>query len=280
MMRNSHSASDVVRAFGGLAHPCPYGLRHPPFSQSARKGWGSLAASPRSFAVRKFLGFIWWAAPPLRLSQGWEDWAGRGIHTLWTSDLHFRGLLFIYQNWTGLVIGVVSKTAPRPLLWFQHQSARYWVAVDVAEFFQPFRVDPDYEIIKSPLPHVSFGEHFIPEFALGRAAMSLQPLEKLVREALLQHLHHGRWRALLRLADQQMEVFRHHDISDYDKTVAAADLLEGFEKQASTGGGSQHGTAVITTRSDEMQVAAAVASLETFRHSWRVDLRWQKRCDG
>ena len=226
-----------------------------PFRKGREKD-GAASQQPRSFAVRKFLGFIWWAAPPLRLSQGWEDWAGCSINTLWTSDLHFRGLLFIYQNWTGLVISIVSKTAPRPLLRFQHQSARYWVAVDVAEFFQPFRVAPDYEIIKSPLPHVSFGEHFIPEFALGRIAMSSQPLEKLVREALLQHLHHGRWRALLRFADQQMEVLRHHHISDYDKTVAAADLLESFEKQASTGGGSQHGTAVITTRSDEMQVAA------------------------
>ena len=235
---------------------------------------------PRSFAIRKFLGFIWWAAPPLRFSQGWVDWSWCGIHTPWTPGLHFRWLLFIYQHWTRLVIGVVSKTAPRPLLRFQHQSARYWVAVDVAEFFQPFRVAPDYEIIKSPLPHVSLGEHFIPEFALGRIAMSSQALEKLVREALLQHLHHGRWSALLRLADQQMEVFRHHDISDHYKTVAAADLFENFQKQASTGGSSQHGTAVVTTRRDEVQVAAAVASLETFRHSWRVDLRRRKRCDG
>ena len=235
---------------------------------------------PRGLAVRKFLGSIWWAAPPLCLSQGWEDWSGCGIHTLWTSDLHFRGLLFIYQNWTGLVISVVSKTAPRPLLRFQRQSALYWVAVDVAEFFQPFRVAPDYEIIKSSLPHVSFGEHFIPEFALGRMATPLQTFQKLAREALLQHLYHGRWRARLRLADQQMEVFRHYHISDYDKTVAAANLLEGFEKQASTGGGSQHGTAVITTRSYEMQVAASVASLETLGHSRRVDPLRGKRCDG
>jgi hypothetical protein len=152
------------------------------------------------------------------------------------------------------------------LLRFQHQSALYRIAVDVVEFLQSLGVAPNYEIIRPPLPHVSLGEPFVPEFALGRIATPSQSLQKLAREALLQHLHHGRWSALLGLADQQMEVFWHYHVSDYDKTVAASDLLEDFEKEASTGSSSQHGPAVIATRSDEMQVAAAVTSLETFWH--------------
>ncbi len=146
--------------------------------------------------------------------------------------------------------------------------------MDVAEFLHSLGVAPDYEIIKSPLPHMSLGEHFIPEVALGRIAMPSQAFQKLASKVLLEYLHHGRWRPLLRLAYQQMEVFGHHDISDYDKTVAAAHLLEDFEKQASTGGSSQHGTAMITTRSDEMQVVAPVASFEKFGHAQIVDSSW------
>jgi hypothetical protein len=168
-------------------------------------------------------------------------------------------------------MGIVSKTAPRPLLRFQHKSPLYRVAVDVAEFLHSLGVAPDYEIIKSPLPHMSLGEHFIPEVALGWIAMPSEAFQELASKVLLEYLHHRRWRPLLRLADQQMEVFRHHYISDHDKTVAAAYLLEDFEKQGSTGGSSQHGTAVITTRSDEMQVVAPVASFATFRHARIVD---------
>ena len=146
--------------------------------------------------------------------------------------------------------------------------------MDVAEFLHSLGVAPDYEIIKSPLPHVSLGEHFTPEVALGRIAMPSLSFQKLAGKALLEYLHHGRWRPLLRFADQQMEVFRHHYISDHDKTVAAAHLLEDFEKQGSTGGSSQHGTAMIATRSDEVQAVAPVVSFETFWHAQIVDSSW------
>ncbi len=137
-------------------------------------------------------------------------------------------------------MGVVSETAPRPLFRLQHESAFYRIAVDIPEFLHSLGVAPDYEIIKSPLPHVS-----LPELALGRIAMPSHPFQKFVRKALLEYLHHRRWRPLLRLADQQIEVLRHHYTSDHDKTVPEAHLFEDFEKQGSTGGGSQHVTAMI-----------------------------------
>jgi hypothetical protein len=38
----------------------------------------------------------------------------------------------IYQNWAMSAFSVVAKTAPWPLLRFEHQSTLHWVAMHVA----------------------------------------------------------------------------------------------------------------------------------------------------
>jgi hypothetical protein len=51
-----------------------------------------------------------------------------------------------------------------------------------------------------------------------------------MREALLQYLHDGRWVTTVGLADKQMNMLRHQHITDNNKTVATAHLLEDFKK--------------------------------------------------
>jgi hypothetical protein len=61
--------------------------------------------------------------------------------------------------------------------------------------------------------------------------MPLAPLcQQAAREALLQHLHDRRGIAALWLPDQQMKMLGHDGISDHDKIVAPANLLQNFEK--------------------------------------------------
>ena len=64
-----------------------------------------------------------------------------------------------------------------------------------------------------------------------------------------------------------MEVLRHDDIADNDKAIAAAHLLEHLQKQTAALRCTQDRTAVITARGDEMQVAPAITSSETFGHA-------------
>jgi hypothetical protein len=56
-------------------------------------------------------------------------------------------------------------------------------------------------------------------------------LKNLPRKALLENLHDNRGIALLRLADQQMKMPRHHDVSHHGKLIAEAHLLKRPEKQ-------------------------------------------------
>jgi len=60
--------------------------------------------------------------------------------------------------------------------------------------------------------------------------MTRHTFQNLPGKALLQHLHHGRGRPLLRFTDEQMEVLRHYHIADDDKPIAAAHLLEQLQK--------------------------------------------------
>src|SRR5207253_10919261 len=98
-------------------------------------------------------------------------------------------------------------------------------------------------------------QSFVPEGAVcGWLAPTPFP-EHGAGEALFEHLHNGRRISSLRLADQQMNGFRHHDVSQYDESVAAAHPLYDFEKQITPIGTGKQRTALVTTRGDEMQIS-------------------------
>jgi hypothetical protein len=59
-----------------------------------------------------------------------------------------------------------------------------------------------------------------------------------VGKALLEHLHHHRRSGLLRFADKQMEMFRHHYVAEHDKAVPSPDFFQQFEQQIATAGGA------------------------------------------
>lgn len=71
---------------------------------------------------------------------------------------------------------------------------------------------------------------------------------------------------VLRLADEQVNVFRHDDISGNDELISPARLLQDGEKQISTARRAQHGLPPVTTAGDEMQVSGAVVSLQVLPH--------------
>lgn len=79
----------------------------------------------------------------------------------------------------------------------------------VAELLDALAVGPDIEVVVARLPE-------------GRAGA------ELARRRLLENLEGGSQGAALRLADQQMDVFRHDHVAANDKPVPAADALHGL----------------------------------------------------
>ena len=210
----------------------------------------------------------------------WQDRFRWAAVPLQIAELQFGGLLLIDENETSFVIGIVSKTAPWPLLRLQHQPALYRIAVDVAELLQSLGVAPDYEIVEPPLPHVSFSQPFIPELAWDRSPRARDRFRLFRAKRCFSTCITVEGVPFFRFANQQMEVLRHSDVADDDAPIAAAHLLEQLHKQTATLCCAQDRTAVIATRGDEMQVAAAVTSSETFWACPSVNSRWRKRCDG
>ena len=85
-------------------------------------------------------------------------------------------------------------------------------------------------------------------------------------ETLFDGLHDKRWVAALGFAEQEMYVFGHNYVAYDDKTIAPADLLQDLKKQVSVLGAVQHGTALVATRGDEVEVSGALVTMESVGH--------------
>jgi len=123
--------------------------------------------------------------------------------------------------------------------------------VHVAQLLNPLLFTPYIEIVKPLLPDM-LGRH-AEQFLLSGHSPFAQGLQHASRESLLHRLHHPRRIAFLRLADQQMNVLRHHHVSHHHKTVALADSLQHLQEQIAALGSSQPWLAMITTTVDEMK---------------------------
>jgi hypothetical protein len=94
----------------------------------------------------------------------------------------------------------------------------------------------------------------------------------------VQNLHHRRRSSSPRLAHQQMNVFRHHHVTDQRKVVPFPNLSQNPKKKTARPLGLQKRIAPIATAGDEVQVTQSVAAFETMFHSKARTLR--KRCEG
>jgi len=59
---------------------------------------------------------------------------------------------FVYQDRAMSAFRVVAKTAPWPLLRFEHQSTLHRVAMHVAQFFHALLFREYHEVIETALP--------------------------------------------------------------------------------------------------------------------------------
>jgi hypothetical protein len=132
----------------------------------------------------------------------------------------------------------MREARPGPILRIGDQAAADWIAAYVFEFLDRLDMVPHVEVIvtASPESHVSG---------------FLEPLGDL----LLQHLQNDRELRFARLADHQMNMLRHDDVTGDDQAVTVPDFLQFFLKDGVPGSGLEQWLSVVTTEGEEVEMA-------------------------
>ena len=165
-----------------------------------------------------------------------------------------------------LGIRVERKTAPGPVLGMIDQFSFQRIHVHVVEFFDPLLQTPYVEIIEAALPKAR--QRIV---ATGKVQIQLSgdgaPLAaQAARDALFQHLNHGRGRSLARLADEQMDVLRHDYVAHQGEAIAIPHLTEDLDENISGANRAQQGQASIASERNEMQMTVPVVANEFVGH--------------
>jgi hypothetical protein len=137
--------------------------------------------------------------------------------------------------------------------------------VHIAQLFDPLARRPDVEIIEAPLPHVLGAER--KQFPLRGHAALAQGLQDTTREALFDGLHDPRGIALLRFADEEMNVIGHGDVHLRPQSHNAGGLVRTHgQKPIASLWARQPGLPMVTAAGDEVQLLGAVVALGMVRH--------------
>ena len=132
--------------------------------------------------------------------------------------------------------------------------------MDVAQLFDALLLAPHVEIVKSRLPETCWQALAANESGLLRIPR-LRAAEQTPRHGLFDSLDGHRKVLLLRLANQQMDMFRHGHISEDEQFVLRADVLQETEEKVPAPCRSQQRQTTIAAERDEMEVAQSVVSV-------------------
>ena len=99
-----------------------------------------------------------------------------------------------------------------------------------------------------------------------RGAAARPSFSHIPRDALLHRLQNYGRRALRRFTDEQVDMFGHRYIPDQSEFVTFTDSSQRVQELVSRAYAVQQGQATITTKGQEMQVPAAVVTLEILGH--------------
>jgi hypothetical protein len=114
------------------------------------------------------------------------------------------------------------------------QSSRYRVAVDVSQLLSPFGAGEDIEVVVPDLP-----EGF---------------LFRLLGDRGFERLHGAGERCARWFGDEQVDVFRHDDVSEDVEDIALTNLFEGLFETVAGFQGGEVGRPVVTAEGEEMEI--------------------------
>ncbi|SRR6266446_6305068 len=86
------------------------------------------------------------------------------------------------------------------------------------------------------------------------------------RDFLLERLQDFRGVPLLRLAEEQMDVFGHNHIANQQEAVSRADLVKNLHEAVAGARRAEERAAAIATESNEVEVAASVKPPKRITH--------------
>jgi hypothetical protein len=168
-----------------------------------------------------------------------------------------------------LEIRVEGKTAPGPVLRVIDQFPFQRIHMHVVKFFDSLLQTPHVEIIETPLPktrqRIATACKGQIQLRRGSALLATQA----ARDALLQNLNHRGRCSSHRLADEQVNVLGHDNISDQRKSVAVAHLTKNLDKNILGANRTQKRQTSIAGEGNEMQMAAPVVANEFVGHATR-----------
>ena len=127
----------------------------------------------------------------------------------------------------------------------------------IPQLFLKLSAIPYIEVVVALLPEVIF----LADHAAG--------------DALLQTLHGIRQRRALRLTQQQVDVFRHHNISEDAKGKLAPHTLQSFLKNLRRSCLRKQRTAAMTGECEEVCLSGFVKALKAPRHGWKSNPVWR-----
>jgi len=149
----------------------------------------------------------------------------------------------------------VERTAtPGPVFGMINQFSFQRIHVHIVKLFNPFLQAPDIEVVKSSLPKPT-----LRIFGAFKAQIQLSSIRSLLPaqppgDTLFQNLDHRGRRSYFRLAHEQMDVFRHDDISDKREPIAVPHLAKNLNRSILGADRAQERHAPVTTKGDEMEM--------------------------
>jgi hypothetical protein len=162
---------------------------------------------------------------------------------------------------------VIRPTAPRPVLWMTYQFPHHRIRMHVLQFFFHLLRTPHIEIVKPPLPE---SRPTVPVPRKRQGQLSKRRSPRLPAQGpgnfLFQNLQRFRWRNFLGFTHQQVNVFRHHHISNNVKSVPRTHFIEYLYKAIARPPRSKKRTSPITTEGHEVKIAQSVITPQRVAH--------------
>jgi len=171
----------------------------------------------------------------------------RQLHRFWYSSLSTHSCPFGLNFHSCIpVFRIVAEAAPLPILRPLHQSTRHGIAMNIAQLLHKLRMIANVAIIITPLPEPS-------------STMVARHADFNRQNCIAQQ-------APLRFAQQQVDVFRHQEVSIDAQSTLTTDTFQRSEKIVAEVFIRQTRLTAITTESNEVRLPGLLKAYQSLRH--------------
>ncbi len=166
------------------------------------------------------------------------------------------------------VEGIVTIAAPRTILRLLNEAAFHGILVDVLECVDKFFVVADVAVVIAFLPKGTW--RLVPRVRARLLGANVG--SQAFRERQLQEVDCIGQCALLRLAQKQVDVFRHDNISVHPQPETSPHSLQTAWEEVVGSGVVEEWLPPVTTEGDEVGFSGFLETIQASRHEERVQV--------